>query len=281
MNTKELWIYILVGCFFLHLLSSCTTVLSGDPTPQPPQILTPTVQSRNIKHTIPVEDAERNYWVHEPLSLEENQPVPLIIVMHGLGSKPQSMFKAGFNDLADRENFLVLYPELMDGDSTDLIEDFLDDVEEFYAIDSSRVFMTGFSLGGMRSYRAACIFSDRFAAIAPVAGAGECTDNLPTHPVSVLHIHGLADPEVPFQGGGNANHPAVEEAIGFWVGFNECGIKPQEIIEGEITHKKYSGCKKATAVELITIDAMVHKWPDREMETADIIWEFFKSNPKP
>jgi polyhydroxybutyrate depolymerase len=281
MKTKDLRKFILIGCIFLQLLSSCRAVLSGDPTPQPTAILTPTVQSRNIKHTIPVEDAERNYWLHEPSDLEKSQPVPLVVVLHGIGSKPQYMFRSGFNDIADQEKFLVLYPELMDGDSTVLIEDFLNDVEESYTIDSSRVFITGFSLGGKRSYRAACIFSDRFAAIAPVSGAGECTDNLPDHPVSVLHIHGLADNDVPFQGGGNANHPAVEDIIGFWVGFNDCQNFSEETKDGAITHKKYTDCEKSTAVELITIDTLAHNWPEREIAAADIIWDFFMAHPKP
>ena len=67
-------------------------------------------------------------------------------------------------------------------------------------VDRSRIYITGMSNGAMMAYRMACEAPLDIAAIGPVAGtlAVSCERAKPT---SVLAIHGLADQNVPFEGG--------------------------------------------------------------------------------
>ena len=50
------------------------------------------------------------------------------------------------------------------------VGDLLDDVERTVCVDQSRVFATGLSNGAFMASAIACEYSDRVAAVAPVAG---------------------------------------------------------------------------------------------------------------
>jgi polyhydroxybutyrate depolymerase len=85
------------------------------------------------------------------------------------------------------------------------------DASEHLNIDLTRVYATGLSNGAYLSYRLACEAADLFVAIAPGSGAigtpelgpqgvGNTDFKVcqPSHPVSVLAMHGTSDPLVPF-----------------------------------------------------------------------------------
>ncbi|MEZ5205784.1 MAG: hypothetical protein R2690_02090 [Acidimicrobiales bacterium] len=78
----------------------------------------------------------------------------------------------------------------------------LDDVgQKVMRIDPSRTYAMGHSNGGIMSYRLACELGDRIVGIGVVGaslGVDTCT---PPAPVSLLHIHGLADVNHPIDGG--------------------------------------------------------------------------------
>jgi polyhydroxybutyrate depolymerase len=71
-----------------------------------------------------------------------------------------------------------------------------------YGIPRGRVFATGLSAGGFMATRLGCQRADVVSAIAPVAGTlASGYPCAPSQPVSVLEVHGNADPVVPFNGG--------------------------------------------------------------------------------
>jgi len=270
---------ILLSCSSCYYFGQRTAV-----TIEPTATLTPaaTSQPTNIRYKFSVDDLDRTYWLHVPSDLDLNQSVPVVFVFHGLGARPQDMFKTGFNAIADQEGFIVVYPALGRGEQPVFIRQILSDLGAIVNIDSKRIYLTGYSLGGELAYRSACEMSDTIAAIAAVSGMGYCISSQPEQAVSVLHIHGLADDLVAYDGvGGKFFHIPVEEVISFWVQFNGCIISGKEEKNEKITHSTYNPCQDGTAVELYTIEAMGHKWPDKEMPTAQIIWDFFISHPKP
>ncbi|UCE26200.1 MAG: phospholipase, partial [Candidatus Coatesbacteria bacterium] len=64
------------------------------------------------KKTITVDGVEREYYVHVPEGYDGPEPVPLVLALHGGGGKAEKMDKlTGFNDVADREGFIVVYPQ--------------------------------------------------------------------------------------------------------------------------------------------------------------------------
>jgi hypothetical protein len=86
-------------------------------------------------------------------------------------------------------------------DDVGFIDALLDNLEGDLCIDRRRVHATGMSNGAELAHRLACDLSWRIASITPVAGTDNTTSCAPTRPVPVMHIHGSADQNVPFDGG--------------------------------------------------------------------------------
>ena len=68
------------------------------------------------------------------------------------------------------------------------------------AVDPKRVYVTGFSNGGMLAYKFACENADYVAAAAPIAATvnGPCE---PQRAVPLIVFHGMKDIRVRFEGG--------------------------------------------------------------------------------
>src|SRR5688572_16861034 len=140
----------------------------------------------------------------------------LVLAFHGGGQVAAQMQQTtGLDALADREHFVVAYPEAVqrswnDGgnysdaerqavDDVDFAKAVVADVARTHAIDRTRVFATGLSNGGVFTHRLACEAADTFAAIAPVIATiatGVAASCRPSAPVGVVSIVGIADPSV-------------------------------------------------------------------------------------
>lgn len=80
----------------------------------------------------------------------------------------------------------------------DRLTPLLDAIERRYAVDRSRVYATGFSIGGYGVWELASAHPGRFAAIVPIAGGraarrGGC----PLRTVALWAFHGSADDVIP------------------------------------------------------------------------------------
>ena len=80
--------------------------------------LRPSVTDTSDNHidgSIVFDGIERTYHLYIPDSYSPGKPVPLLIVLHGGGGTGRDMeFKTtheGFDRLADKENFIVVYPD--------------------------------------------------------------------------------------------------------------------------------------------------------------------------
>ena len=79
-----------------------------------------------------------------------------------------------------------------------LVDAILNDTRFGRGIDSSRIYLTGYSMGGFGTFRTACEFPDRFAAIVPLAGGGEPRDAMKLQTVPTWAFHGDADEVVSY-----------------------------------------------------------------------------------
>jgi polyhydroxybutyrate depolymerase len=237
--------------------------------------------------TIEVDGRERTYRQHVPPDAGDDA-MPLVVVLHGgLGSAEQAEAAYGWNEVADRERFVVAHPDglhrawvvsdgccgppVTDGvDDVAFIEAMIDEISEELTIDPDRVHVSGMSNGGMMAYRLACD-TTRFAAIGPVGATllGACPDPSPT---SVLHIHGTEDVSVPFGGGPGARDnggegrspldldgPSAPEVAAMWRDVDGCD-EPSVETDGAITVTAAT-CPDGRAVELIAVDGAGHQWP--------------------
>lgn len=128
---------------------------------------------------------------HVPAGVGPNAPV--VLVLHGCSQAAADIAQIGWNELADRWKFYVVYPEQKSannslrcfnwageyGDPTNLrrgqgenlsIKQMVDQMKADYSIDANRVFITGFSGGAAQATLMLAVWPDVFAAGAPVAG---------------------------------------------------------------------------------------------------------------
>jgi polyhydroxybutyrate depolymerase len=245
-------------------------------------------------HTINVGGRDRTYRLYKPEGLPSS--ASLVVMLHGAtGNGAQAERSYGWDELADSQKLLVAYPDGLnrawnvngggccgqparDGvDDVAFISAAVADIVKNVSIDSSRVYATGISNGGIMSYTLACN-TGVFAAIGPDA-ATQLDACLSPHPTSVMHIHGTADPLVPYKGGQGfsvINGPSVPEVNAFWRNVDQCGA-PVATTNGPVTTST-AGCADNRSVVLITIDGGGHvEWPSFFTQK---LWEFFAAHPR-
>jgi polyhydroxybutyrate depolymerase len=237
---------------------------------------------------------ERCYLLYVPPGYDAAQPVPLVVSFHGFLSNPNSQaLITGWHELADREGFLVAYPQGSqfpqrwdsgetwgdsDVDDVRFFEDTLDDLSAVAAIDPSRIYVNGFSNGGGMAVFAGCEVADKLAAMGSVAGAVVDMDNCrPARPLPAIAFHGTADPLVPYDGGelqswllrwgagvidGPVYFVGAEDWVATWVENNGCDPAPEGIPpQGDVQGIRYTGCDQDARVVFYAIDDGGHTWP--------------------
>ncbi len=249
---------------------------------------------------------DRDYIVYIPENYTPEYPSPLLFVYHGFGGNNNLMMNyTGFNEIANQNNFIVVYPQGSNfigvphwnvggwtlGSTTDDIaftEHLINTVSDEYNINYDRLYATGMSNGGFMSFLLACQMSETFAAVASVTGSmttetyQQCT---PLREVPVLQIHGTIDPIVPYAGVQAWNTP-IDEVLTYWATNNECNLTPQiisledidpdnNIIVDEIT---YDGGTNASVVKHYKVYGGGHDWFDNaEISASELVWEFFST----
>ena len=170
--------------------------------------------------SIIVADRPRTYLLHVP-AVSSDKPLPLVIVLRGGGqsSKGAQRF-TGFDEVADREGFIVAYPDAIahkwnDGrgttqaakegvDDVRFIRELTAQISKDHNVDPHRIYATGPSNGGFITHRLACELSDALVAAGPVI-AGFPLDYRdscrPAKPISIIMIQGTTNKLVPFGGG--------------------------------------------------------------------------------
>ncbi len=275
-----------------------------------------TAETSNVKLTSSGED--RSYQLYVPKSYDPKTPAPLVISLHGYSSKPSDMAPySRWNDLADEEGLIAVYP-LASGSPTHwhtsantfygrnaqmdvlFFSDLIDQLEESYNIDPSRIYVNGHSNGGGMSHVLACNLADRIAAIGGVAGAYDYPSDIcsPSRPVPFIAFHGTEDTTVQYKGEViskyNISYPSVPEFIKAWAERNQCAELTTVPQEGEISSVSYSHCSQNADVELYTIHGGGHTWPGtpsdassamgystQRIDATRLMWQFFEKHPLP
>jgi len=104
--------------------------------------------------------------------------VPLVIDLHGMGGDPIYQSDSnGWTEKAAKEGFITISPDYPGptAEGEKVVLGILDYAKKTYPIDESRVYLTGFSMGGMSTAMIGLKNADKFAAIA-VMGAGGADD---------------------------------------------------------------------------------------------------------
>lgn len=260
----------------------------------------------------------RKYLLHVPADLDPNQPVPLVISLHGFIEWPAHQAHISrWNQVADEQGFIAVYPqgtgfplrwnaygwtgESEMEEDVQFINDLIDHLQSEYNIDSSRIYVNGLSNGAGMSYVLACKLAGRIAAMGGVAGAyslpAEKCD--PSRPVPVIAFHGTEDPIVPYEGGLVRREglalPSIREWVQSWAERNGCRLVPLDLpTTGNVSGIHYPGCLDHADVMFYTIKGGGHTWPggnplprwltgttSQEIDASRVMWEFFEQHPLP
>ena len=260
---------------------------------------------------ITVGGESRGYVLHVPPGHDRARPTPLVISLHGgalWGAAQRDISR--WNDLADREGFIVAYPSGAGrasprswrmhpgpGRNRDLefITRLIDSLIVRHNVDPERVYVNGLSNGGGMTFALACAAADRVAAAGIVGGAlfepwGAC---IAAAPIPVVVFHGTQDSAAPYAGGttwvGPWPFPNIPQWVGRWAERNACESVPRDsAVSATVTRRAYAGCADGADVVLYTLHADGHVWPgggalptwlvgsdSRSIDATKVMWEFF------
>jgi polyhydroxybutyrate depolymerase len=281
-------------------------------------ILAPIAAVAGLTQATLVHDGlERSYRLYSPENVAQNRALPLVIVLHGGGGSSREVIystRARFNALADRDGFLVLYPDAIGRvwdtgggeisgalsprrDDDGFLRAAIETVAHQYKVDPRRIFVTGVSRGGMEGYAFACAHPDLIRAIASVAMPlpEASADSCATGPAfGFLLIHGTADPFVPYDGGpinlGRRDRDRVTSAPATYAAFrhrNGCS-GDRTTRKGSVEIHDATGCAAPTG--FASVGGGGHGWPggrkvlpggragpvNADISAPDVIWDFFR-----
>ncbi len=254
----------------------------------------------DVYKTITVDGRVRQYIIHFPPSYKDAGKLPVLFGLHGGGGTYEKTIRFyNLNDLADKNGFLVIYPNAIgkswtlpgfaarskSNDSTvddvHFISVLLDTIIHNYKGDSTHIYSTGISRGGEFSLYLAYKLSTRIRAIAPVCA------NVPrsvlkqytfSHPTPVLLINGTDDPLIKYDGGVGKYTGTDESSEGFdmastdelinkMISLDSCNTNAQ--VTNMPDNAPYDGCTaikykysgKGADVTLIKVINGGHTWP--------------------
>ena len=226
--------------------------------------------------------------------------LPLIVMLHG-GTQDAAAFAAatGMNDLAEREKFLVAYPEqprsanagrywnwfapghqCRDAGEPSLIAGITGHVVDRYGADAARVHVAGFSAGGAMAAVMAAVYPDLYAAVGVHSGlayaaAGDLASafaamrqgppspaRTPARPLPLIVFHGDQDRTVaPANAAGLIEHTLAAASPD-----QHPGTLPTAVTRGQVpgghayTRTCYQDPAGATLAERWTIHRGGHAW---------------------
>jgi predicted peptidase len=120
-----------------------------------------------------------NYLLYLPRDYNQKENWPLILYLHGGRGRGDDLSLLDWYPLPrllSKNNsypFMVLIPQCPAGEmwtDTELLKSLLDDIVAGYKVDSDRIYLVGYSMGGTGAWYMAYKYPQVFAAVAPMSG---------------------------------------------------------------------------------------------------------------
>jgi polyhydroxybutyrate depolymerase len=264
--------------------------------------------------------------IHLPTGFSSTGRYPLVLLFHGGGGTGTKILQqTDFGAKADAEEFIVAAPNGIDNqwadgrrttgpdklgvDDVSFVRQLISDLETRLPIDTTRIYASGASNGGMMTERLGCELSGELAAIAPDVGPmpSNLASGCKPEAIPFLGIQGGADPLVPLDGGTVKSSAALgsggvvqsaNQTMQLWASVDGCEANPSvthlppAVGDGtSVDQYTYSGCDGTNAVVYYIVQGMGHGWPpnppedprvagntSRNFNATNVVWEFFASH---
>ena len=307
LNNSFILIKINFRILILFILSSC---ISNDDSFIPGQTETgnqtnyPEIQYGLNDYDIVFQGINRYFNIYVPQNYQHEFSTSLLFVFHGFGgTSDYIMNTSNFNDISDRENFIVVYPQgssfwgyphwnvggwtnSSSADDIGFTSLLIELISEQYNINQNRIYATGMSNGGFFSYLLACQLSEKFAAVASVTGSmtnetfNQCN---PQKEIPILQIHGTLDPIVIYDGNSSIGSIGINQVLDYWKSNNECNDAiVVDTIDSDlndnlsVTELLFDGGLNGSVVSHFKVSGGGHTWfMNNDINSSEIVWEFF------
>jgi polyhydroxybutyrate depolymerase len=287
------------------------------------------VEVRHIEH----QGVAREFTLYRPAPTIAAGPRPLVVILHGLGGNASRSRTWGYEAVADREGFIVAYPQGIDNmwrygrsltdremprvgdeqvDDVGFLGRLVDTLASEQLADPSRLYLVGVSNGGVMAYTAACAMARRLAAVAALLSSMtslQIEDCKPDGTISILALGGTADRSMPYAGiqlqAGSL--VSVPDTVEYWRHVNKCGRSEVTPVPHRnandptsVTVTRWSPCADGVEVASYRVEGGGHRAPslappadaepewerivgakNRDIETADEVWNFFRRFSRP
>ena len=221
----------------------------------------------------------RDIHVYAPANLAPKSP--LLLSLHGMDQDPSyQQNNTHWETVADTAGFVVVYPrggtgmstwDIQGDQDTKWVVQIIDQMAKDYDIDTKRVYLSGFSMGGMFTYHAMSKIADKIAAFAPCSGPNVYGASKAQRPVPIMHIHGTNDDVL--------NYSMVENFLKNYRDQFNCPSKAEE--QGNYPNAENSGgtmytwgpCDKGVYIKHLKLPGRGHS--PSHADVSDI-WNFVK-----
>ena len=232
-----------------------------------------------------VDGQERHHYLFVPEGA--NADTPLVIALHGMGGNASNLRHGiGLTEQMATIGAAVVYPQglrlpqgsrhwnagfdFMPVDDIAYLTTLTRTLVDQHGLSEDVIFF-GISMGGYMAYHMACRSELSITAIVVVAGtmpAGDIGDCKPAPQTSLLHIHGMRDPLIPFHGGGHWSDPdshpvGVPEIVQSWA--DQIGATPATrlVTHPEVDEVHYVSRSTRSEVQLLQLPNFGHDWPSK------------------
>ena len=299
---------------------------AADPEPWPDRPAVDPIGQTIDAATVTADGRTRTSHLYVPTTLPAGEPVPLLVALHGgTGWGRQFQRSSGFDGIAEANGFLVVFPDGVGVGPTETLRTWnggiccgpaaRDDVDDVafvaqlvaqisgeYDVDPDRIYAAGHSNGAVLSIRLACELSDTIVAVGFQAGSMSIDTCDPPVPVSMLHLHGEADENVPPQGGkGSKGISGVEwrpvlDGLRTFAAADGCPAGSTVVVDPdrpELTIQRWAPCGDGTVVEYVLVPGANHAWmgaaaggrspsgtPFAGFDSSAAIWSFLAAHPR-
>ncbi|MFO7881555.1 MAG: PHB depolymerase family esterase [Kosmotogaceae bacterium] len=272
---------------------------------------------------------ERRSIVHVPDKIVKEK-LPLVIVFHGLfGNSTYTKDTYGITELSDKKGFISVYPEgtgqldnallswnvefccgyAMENkiDDVGYITELLTLIKQRYNVDNDRIYLIGFSNGGMLTYKLISEHPELFTAAAIVSSSpsgGSSEGSIihiepPKKSFPLIIFHGERDTIIPYHGGfsGEENSSgiffsSILESVERWANSMDALIVEENFTDQEkVIVRKYLNENNHVIIEFYTLKEEGHTFPGRikgfqsffqenqvYLDAKELIWDFFESH---
>lgn len=218
-----------IGTRFVHSVVAFAVVVSASTelraqAPQP--------WGHYAEHSFKEGDHEHKYMVFVPAAYRSDKPTPTIMFLHGAGERGNENRMQLANGLAPFVQarsktfpFLVVYPQADFGEGR-ILDTWngdqpggrqalaaLEDAQKRYNVDTKRVVLTGWSMGGYGVWNLGMAEPQRWSALIPISGGGDPGKVAALKDVPVWAFHGANDSLIKADSG-RATADALKDAGG-------------------------------------------------------------------